>query len=125
MSISDAHHLHSCHDALFVSLLIPQRLSHLSYFTSYCVIYESVLTAWPPFIILLLDTRHTAAFVDCLPLILQEGWESGFSQSNLESQRPPYSLRPVRAQFCSNRADVMMIANDLAQRQHLLPEQYP
>lgn len=42
------------------------------------------------------------------------------------SQHPPLSLLPLGAdQLFSARPDVMMISSDLAQRQHLLPEQYP
>lgn len=97
MSISDTHHLHSCHYGLFASLLIPPKLSHRSYFILYCVIYESVITDWSPFIVLL-NTRHIAGLVGCLSLILQKGKESGFCKSNLASQHPSFSLLPVGAQ---------------------------
>lgn len=97
MSIADTHHLHSCHYGLFASLLIPQKLSHWSYFILYCVIYESAITGWSPFIVLL-NIRHTAGFVGSLSLILQKGKQSGFSnKSNLASQHPSFLL-PVGAQ---------------------------
>lgn len=97
MSISDIHHLHSCHYGLLASLLIPQKLSHQNYFILYCVIYESVISDWSPFIVLL-NTRYTAGPVGCLSLRPQKNKESDFSKSNLASQHPSFSLLPVGAQ---------------------------
>ena len=69
---SDSHHLHSFNYGLFVPVLIPQKLGHLSYFILYWIIYESTITGWSLVIFLPVYARNSAAVIDCLSLILQE-----------------------------------------------------